>query len=457
MSPLYTPGKLVLRRTLGDSLKITRTPIYPEYTFTINTQIPTAGVTAFTLPSTGAALYDVDWGDGIIQTNQTSNSLLHTYASPGIYTIKVSTRVFKVYQPFFNNTGSRSQVTSVLAGTAPEFNFGTNLQAAWYGCPNITSFGVINTSTVTNFANTWQNCASITSFPLLDTSSGKNFTNTWNGCTFTSFPLIDTSSGTNFFQTWRNCLSLTSFPALDFSSTGILDSTWRGCNFTSFGLINTSGVQIFSSTWIGCNELTSFPLIDTSSGTNFNTAWSGCSGLTSFPAITVAGSCRTTWNGCSGLTSFPLISSAGVTDFFSAWNGCIGLTSFPLIDTSTVTLFQSTWQGCTGLTSFPALNFSSGNKFTDCWKGCTNLATFPANAFNTSPLLTPGMNGAFQNCALTALSIENILASLVTNGRTGRTINLDGGTNAGAATWTATANADYATLISRGWTIVRNP
>jgi hypothetical protein len=35
-------------------------------------------------------------------------------------------------------------------------------------------------------------------------------------------------------------------------------------------------------------------------------------------------------------------------------------------------------------------------------------------------------------------------------------LDLNGGTNAGASTWTTAANAAYATLISRGWTITRN-
>ena len=77
--------------------------------------------------------------------------------------------------------------------------------------------------------------------------------------------------------------------------------------------------------------------------------------------------------------------------------------------------------------------------------------------FNTTgTLVSNAFFFAFVDCALTATSIENILTSLVTNGQSNITLSLQGGTSAGATTWTTAANAAYATLISRGWTINRN-
>jgi hypothetical protein len=77
--------------------------------------------------------------------------------------------------------------------------------------------------------------------------------------------------------------------------------------------------------------------------------------------------------------------------------------------------------------------------------------------FNTTGILASNaFQNAFTACALTAASIENILASLVTNGQSNITLDLNSGTNAGASTWTANAIAAYNTLISRGWTISRN-
>ena len=47
---------------------------------------------------------------------------------------------------------------------------------------------------------------------MIDTSSGRNFNNAWDGNQLTSFPLINTSSVTSFYAAWRNNNTLSSFP-----------------------------------------------------------------------------------------------------------------------------------------------------------------------------------------------------------------------------------------------------
>jgi xanthine/uracil/vitamin C permease (AzgA family) len=136
------------------------------------------------------------------------------------------------------------------------------------------------------------------------------------------------------------------------------------------------------------------------------------------------------------------------------------MTSFGAITLPSATPYtaQNAWLGCSSLTSFPALSFTSCTNFTNAWQNCTTLATFPANVFDTTgTLIGTAFSNAFFNCALTALSIENILVSLDTNGASNITLDLQGGTNAGASTWTAAANTAYSNLIAKGWTISANP
>ena len=77
--------------------------------------------------------------------------------------------------------------------------------------------------------------------------------------------------------------------------------------------------------------------------------------------------------------------------------------------------------------------------------------------FDTTGTLVAGaFGGAWQNCALTAQSIENILVSLDTNGATGGTLGINGGTNAAKTTWSAAAVTAYDNLITKGWTIFFN-
>ena len=265
----------------------------------------------------------------------------------------------------------------------------------------------------TDLGGAWYGASNMTSFvcPFDVTSGVTNFLNPWKDCSsLTSFPLIDTSSGTDFYEAWRLCSGLTSFPLIDTSSAISLFYTWSECtNLTSFPLIDTSNVTTLVGAWRFCSSLTSFPLIDTSKVQGFDACWWGCS-----------------------------------------------ITSFPLIDTSQGVSFTYTWNS-NDFTTFPALDFSSGKDFSNCWNGCGNLADFPANMFDTTGTLVPSaFDQAFSFCALTAQSIENILVSLDTNGATGITLRIDGGTNAAKTTWSAAAVTAYDNLIVKGWTISFN-
>jgi hypothetical protein len=390
---------------------------------------------SFALPNfTTNGSVTVDWGDGVVETLTTA---VHTFTNGGGYHdigFRLNSGTF--FKPYINNNATyKDRVIAV--GPAPasmkvdansafrscqslkafdatvDATGGTNFSFAFYQCSSLTSLPLINTAAVTNLTYAWEGCSSLASFALLNTAAVTNLTNTWYNCSaLTSFPLINTAAVTSFYQAWRGCSSLTSFP-----------------------LINTAAGTNFQSTWQGLSLLTSFPLVDTSAGTNF----------------------RQAWYGCSGLTSFPLINTAAGTNFLSAWTGCSSLTSFPLIDTGAGTIFLQAWESCTNLTSFPLINTGAGTDFSRAWISCTNLSSFPANMFNTTgTLVATAFTSAFQNCALTATSIENILTSLVTNGQSNITLTLSGGTNAGASTWTANAVTAYNTLISRGWTITRN-
>lgn len=203
--------------------------------------------------------------------------------------------------------------------------------------------------------------------------------------------------------------------------------------------LDTSYVTDFSSAWNGCTSLTSFPLLNTSSGTNFGSAW----------------------RNCSGLTSFPLINVSSGTSFAGTWQGCSGLTSFPALNMSSATAVNSAWLSCTGLTSFPLLGTNRVTNFSFAWFGCSNLVNFPANFFNNWTA-TPGNNCfyyAWYGCtSLSATSVENILNSIATSGRSpsgsgsSATITIDYNASSG----TPSISSAVSTLKSRGWIIVLN-
>ena len=321
--------------------------------------------TEFNLRAAGSLNYEVDWGDGSVESSTTSQ-LSHTYSTAGSYTIRITPAAGSVYRPSFANNLSDNKILRVN-GTGGS-QLGTTLQSAWFGADQMTSFSSnINVSGVEGFRQAWHACKKLNSFPLLDFSSATTFYGTWQSdFELTSFPLIDSSNVTQFRDAWRNCTGLTSFPLLDTSS---------GTNFYQ--------------SWYNANKLTSFPLIDVSSGANFT----------------------------------------------------------------------GTWRQCSSLTSFPALDFSSGTLFDRTWASCTSLQDFPANMFDSTGTISASADAfrdCWQNCALTAQSIENILVSLDTNGVTNKSTGLDGGTNAAKSTWSTAANTAYTNLIGKGWTIAFN-
>jgi hypothetical protein len=187
---------------------------------------------------------------------------------------------------------------------------------------------------------------------------------------------------------------------------------------------NFDNVTSFEQTWYNCSSLTSFPLIDTSSGTSFSGAW----------------------DRCSGITSFPLIDTSSGSNFFAAFAVCSSLTSFPLLDTSSGTNFNYAWTKSSNLASFPLLDTSSSNGFTGTWDQCSSLTSFPSNAFDTTT--TGSYNSAFATTNLTTQSIDNILVSLDTSGRSNGTFAQSGGQAPSATGLAAKDN-----LVAKGWTI----
>jgi hypothetical protein len=414
-SPFGTAGGGSTVRLVGPTIK--RTAIY-------NGDLPQSQINAltgtdqwwrwrvtggtFALPSFSSdGNVTVDWGDGVVETMTTG---VHTFLDNNVYhTIGFRLNSGTSMAPSINTGTYKDRVIAV--GPVPA-NMKINGSVTFRGCGQLRAIDGYASYTGGALTYAFANTA-ISSFPLIDTSSITNFTAAWSECgALNLFPLINTAAGTSFQSAWNYCSSLISFP-----------------------LINTAAGTNFLGAWANCSSLTSFPLINTGSGTNFSSAWSEC----------------------TGLTSFPLINTAAATDIAYAWKYNFGLTSFPLINTGAVTNFTRAWWGCTSLISFPAINTSSAITFNGAWDGCSSLASFPANVFNTTgTLASDAFIRAFNGCALTAASIENILTSLVTNGRSNITLELNGGSNAGASTWTANAITAYNTLISRGWTISRN-
>ena len=102
----------------------------------------------FNLLSTGTVDYEAEWGDGNVEIS-TLTTLPHTYTA-GDYSVVVYSD--GLYRPYFNNvTADVTQITSVAIGSGADL--GTDLNSAWEGANNMTSFACpfSVTSSVTSF------------------------------------------------------------------------------------------------------------------------------------------------------------------------------------------------------------------------------------------------------------------------------------------------------------------
>jgi surface protein len=143
----FTPANNVVKETLmfrgtGGIILGTGSAPSPPVTasFRIDTTQTTVGSTAnniFQLPLTnnGVINFDIDWGDGTINTINTWNQpeVTHTYPSPGTYDVAITSGVIRGWS--FGGSGDRNKLMEVYDWSVWDFN----VDSAFRGCNNLVS------------------------------------------------------------------------------------------------------------------------------------------------------------------------------------------------------------------------------------------------------------------------------------------------------------------------------
>jgi hypothetical protein len=212
----------------------------------------------------------VDWGDGTFNDYSSTINATHTYATAGVYTVKMSGYVnlidFFIYpDPGLGTPKLISAIKTPIRGI-------TGINSAYEmfkHCENIPSIpaGLFNNCPgITTFYDTFLACKRIKSIPpgLFDYQTNVvNFYATFDNCdSLTSIPpgLFDQHpNNTNFAWTFAKCYSLTSIPP------GLFD-------------VHTQ-VTTFSYVFFRCYSLTSIPpLLFTNNTlvTNYSYAFEDC-------------------------------------------------------------------------------------------------------------------------------------------------------------------------------------
>jgi surface protein len=99
----------------------------------VTTWLTTVANESITIPtSIDGEIYDytVDWGDGTIESSQTTDAT-HTYATTGTQTISITGVFPRIY---FNDAGDKDKIQTIEQWGAIEW---TSMQRAFYGCSNL--------------------------------------------------------------------------------------------------------------------------------------------------------------------------------------------------------------------------------------------------------------------------------------------------------------------------------
>jgi hypothetical protein len=234
----------------------------------------TSSTNQFTIPTTGSGYdYDIVTSDGQTITANTGDTTI-TFPSDGTYYISITGDFPRIY---FNSAGDNLKLLDVL-------NFGiyglgsTSQERAFYGCQNI----VINAIDIGHFENVTDlsiflyDCYLVTTFPLIDTSSVITMHSAFRNSGLVTMPLLNTANVRTFQETWRDCNDFETMPLIDTSSGESFLRAWQS-NFslTSFPLLDMSSATTFLATWYNCQALEDMPsnLFDSNITTNYNAAF----------------------------------------------------------------------------------------------------------------------------------------------------------------------------------------
>ena len=198
--------------------------------------------------------YTVDWGDGTSDVDINTNDITHTYPSPGVYDISITSPYNRIQVPA---TTDRNKITKIKQwGNLSWINMSNSF--ARCGNMNITATDVGDFSNVTSWNQAFRNTSSLTSLG--------NYSN-WvtSSCTNIYIMLYATGlSGTLDFTSWdvSNVTNMAYFIGASHGITSIDTTGWDVSKVTTF--------QQFASPSANLDTIIGHENWDTSSVTNFS-------------------------------------------------------------------------------------------------------------------------------------------------------------------------------------------
>jgi surface protein len=398
---------------------------------------------------TCAGNYNVDWGDGSSENVSSGVKAEHEYTySDGDLNSTVTTDGFKMAIIIITPQGG-ANLTSVnftqVHSACPQNEVMSPIWEIKMSCPNVTSFGLGNSTATSNYVKTlvffealnlssfvstsymfayceslkyikldlfnpstgatmFSGCYSLKAVSLFNTLGMTNMTNMFSSCSsLTGVPLFDTRNITTMSGMFNGCLALESVPAFNTSLVNSMASMFSGCNaLRNVPLFDTSLVTTMSNMFSSCYSISKVPLFNTRSLLNMDAMFQYCSPLIKIPLFNTSSvtSMISTFAGCNSLKIVPLFNTSSVTNMYGLFTGCYSLRTVPLFNTSLVTNCQTMFQNCYSLIEIPLFNFSSVTSTSSMFSACYSLKSLPS--FTMGALTAT--NSMFQSC----FSLRNI-------------------------------------------------
>ena len=157
---------------------------------------------------------EVSWDGGTIWTPFTAGNVTGTCTGPG-KTAKIRSIDMTRIQ-FFNDDYKEIHITNGTSLTSAEAMCGD-----WAGMNNLLNFQFDGPNQITTLYGAFYSCTGLTSFPLMDTSTVEVFDYAWDSCSgLTSFPLIDMSGILPATSTCFSSSAVRNFACLKAISSG---------------------------------------------------------------------------------------------------------------------------------------------------------------------------------------------------------------------------------------------
>ncbi len=275
--------------------------------------------------------YQVDWGDGVVDTVSSGSVAEHKYTYTDIDTgteLASGQRQVMIKVTATNNfTGVNFDIKpstdpkSYWTSDIIEINMiGSQISSLNLKNSNTTkllNFNFQGTNQLTSTNGLFRDLTDFRNLQSLDTSSVTDMDSMFYECyALEAIPQLDTSSVTNMGTMFYRCYSLTTIPQLDTSSVTDMEAMFRSCrSLTTIPQLDTSSVTSMSSTFRYCYSLTTIPQLDTSSVTDMGFMFQYC----------------------YSLTTISQLDTSSVTDMGFMFQYCYSLTTIPQLDTSSVT------------------------------------------------------------------------------------------------------------------------